>query len=63
MNKLLKLVVFLAVTIIGIWGMIYFSKDILILIKGIVGLVALLLVVAIVIGLIERIKRSSQVDK
>lgn len=63
MNKLLKLVVFLAVTIIGIWGMIHFSKDLLILIRGVVGFVALVLVVAIVISLIERMRRSSQVNK
>ncbi len=63
MNKLLKLAVFLGVIIVTVWGMVYFSKDLLILIRGIAGLVAVVLVAAIVVSLIERVQRSSQVKK
>lgn len=63
MNKLLKLAVFLGVIIVTVWGMVYFSKDLLILIRGIVGLAAVVLVAAIVVSLIERVQRSSQVKK
>jgi len=63
MSKLLKLAVFLGVIMVTVWGMVYFSKDLLILIRGIVGLVAVVLVAAIVVSLIERVQRSSEVKK
>ena len=63
MNKLLKLVVSLGVIIVIAWGVVYFSKDLLILMRGIVGLVAVVLIAAIVVSLIERVQRSSEVKK
>ena len=63
MSRLLKLAVFLGVIVVIVWGMVYFSKDLLILMRGIVGLVAVVLVAAIVVSLIERVQRSSQVKK
>jgi hypothetical protein len=63
MNKLLKLAALLGLIIVIVWGMVYFSKDLLILMRGIVGLVAVVLVAAIVVSLIERVQRSSQVKK
>ncbi len=63
MNKLLKLVVSLGVIIVIAWGVVYFSKDLLILMRGIVGLVAVVLIAAIVVSLIERVQRSGEIKK
>jgi len=58
MNKWLKILILLGGAVLGIGGIIYFWREIFILIKGILGFIAITLIVLIVISLWEKAYKS-----
>jgi len=58
MNKWLKILILLGGAVLGIGGIIYFWREIFILIKGILGFIAITLIVLIVISLWEKVYKS-----
>ncbi len=58
MNGWLRFLIFLGIIALGIWGLIYFRREVFILLKGMLGFVAILLIVLAVVSLWERVHRS-----
>ncbi len=57
MNGWLRFVIFLGIIVLGICGVIYFRREILILLKGVLGFIAILLIILAVISLWEKVYR------
>ncbi len=58
MNRWLRFLILLGAIALGICGLIYFRREIFVLLKGVFGFIAILLVVLAVISLWERVPRS-----
>lgn len=58
MNGWLRFLIFLGIIALGICGLIYFRREVFILLKGMLGFVAILLIVLAVVSLWERVHRS-----
>lgn len=58
MNGWLRFLIFLGIIVLGICGLIYFWREILILLKGVLGFIAILLIILAVVSLWERVHRS-----
>jgi len=59
MNGWLKLLLLLGIGVLGLFGLIYFRREILMLVKGMLGLVAILLIILAVVTLWEKAHKSS----
>lgn len=59
MNGWLRFLIFLGIIVLGICGLIYFWREILILLKGVLGFMAILLIILAVASLWERIHNAT----
>jgi len=59
MNGWLRFLIFLGMIVLGICGLIYFRREIFILIKGVLGFIAIILIILAVVSLWEKIYRSN----
>lgn len=59
MNGWLRFLIFLGIIVLGICGLIYFWREILILLKGVLGFIAILLIILAVISLWEKVYKSN----
>jgi len=59
MNGWLRFLIFLGMIVLGICGLIYFRREIFILIKGVLGFIAILLIVLAVASLWEKVYKSN----
>ncbi len=59
MNGWVRLLVLLGVVVLGLCGLIYFRRETLMLIKGTLGLIAILLIILAVVTLWEKVRKSS----
>ncbi len=59
MNGWLRFLIFLGIIVLGICGLIYFWREILILLKGVLGFMAILLIILAVASLWERIHKAT----
>lgn len=59
MNGWLRFFIFLGMIVLGIGGLIYFWKEMFILIKGVLGFIAILLIILAVVSLWERIGKAT----
>jgi len=58
MNGWLRFLIFLGIIVLGICGLIYFWREIFILLKGVLGFVAILLIILAVASLWEKVYKS-----
>ena len=58
MNGWLRFLIFLGMIVLGICGLIYFWREIFILLKGVLGFVAILLIILAVASLWEKVYKS-----
>lgn len=58
MNGWVRLLILLGVVVLGLCGLIYFRRETLMLIKGMLGLMAILLIVLAVVSLWEKARKS-----
>ncbi len=58
MNGWLRFLIFLGIIVLGICGLIYFWREIFILLKGVLGFIAILLIILAVASLWEKVYRS-----
>lgn len=59
MNGWLRFLIFLGIIVLGIGGLIYFWREMFILIKGVLGFIAILLIILAAVSLWEKIYRSN----
>ena len=59
MNGWLRFLIFLGIIVLGICGLIYSWREILILLKGVLGFIAILLIILAVISLWEKVYKSN----
>ena len=59
MNGWLRFLIFLGMIVLGICGLIYFRREIFILIKGVLGFIAILLIILAVASLWERVHKAT----
>jgi hypothetical protein len=59
MNGWLRFLIFLGIIVLGICGLIYFWREIFIVLKGVLGFIAILLIILAVAGLWERIHKAT----
>lgn len=58
MNGWLRLLVLLGIVVLGLFGLIYFRREIVMLVKGTLGLIAILLIILAVVTLWEKARKS-----
>jgi len=58
MNGWLRFLIFLGIIVLGICGLIYFWREIFILLKGVLGFIAILLIILAVASLWEKVYKS-----
>ncbi len=59
MNGWLGFLIFLGIIVLGVCGLIYFWREIFILLKGVLGFIAILLIILAVASLWEKVYKSS----
>jgi len=59
MNGWLRFLIFLGIIVLGICGLIYFWREIFILLKGVLGFIAILLIILAVVSLWEKVYKSN----
>jgi len=59
MDGWLRFLIFLGIIVLGICGLIYFWREIFILLKGVLGFIAILLIVLAVASLWEKVYKSN----